>query len=119
MKHVYSLIILFTCAANLFAQAPHKFNYQAAARNVAGQPLVNQNISVRFTIRDISATGPMLYQEKQLFTTNQFGLFSGIVGDGQVLVGDFAAINWGINSKYLQVEYDPEGGSNYLLVGNQ
>lgn len=119
MKHIYTLLLTLLIVANIAAQAPHKFNYQAIARNAGGQVLANQNISVRFTIRDISPTGPILYQEKQLFTTNNMGLFSGLIGNGTILSGDFEAINWGINSKYLQVEYDPEGGNNYLVVGNQ
>lgn len=61
------------------AQVPHKFNYQAVARDASGSVLTNQNVAVRFTIRDISATGPILYQEKQILATNQLGLFSTLV----------------------------------------
>lgn len=119
MKHLIFLILIICAAVNLPAQAPHKFNYQAIARNAAGQALSNQTISVRFSIRDISSTGPILYQEKHVLTTNQFGLFTALVGTGDVLSGDFVSINWGLNDKYIQIEYDPEGGSNYLLAGNQ
>lgn len=119
MKHLLFVILLIVSIVNLSAQAPHKFNYQAIARNAAGQVLSNQTISVRFSIRDISNTGPILYQEKHVLTTNQFGLFTALVGTGDVLSGDFVSINWGLNDKYIQIEYDPEGGSNYLLAGNQ
>lgn len=118
MKKQFTLFIALFFSLLAVAQAPHKFNYQAIARNAAGNGLPNQNISVRFTIRDISPTGPMLYQERQVLQTNQFGLFNTKVGDGTVLSGDFTNIAWGVNAKYLQVEYDPDAGNNYLLAGN-
>jgi hypothetical protein len=118
MKKQFTLFItLFSCLLAI-AQAPHKFNYQAIARNASGAGLANQSVSVRFTIRDISATGPLLYQEKQVLQTNQFGLFNTVVGDGIVLSGDFSTIAWGVNAKFLQVEYDPDAGNNFLLAGN-
>ncbi len=118
MKHAFTILFVFLCSVFVIAQTPHKFNYQAIARDVSGNGLSNQNISVRFTIRDISETGPILYQEKQSPTTNQFGLFNTLVGDGVISMGSFSAINWGVNLKYMQVEYDPSGGTNYLLVGS-
>jgi hypothetical protein len=118
MKYIFTLAIIFVLSTLAVAQAPHKFNYQAVARNSSGNILPNQSVSVRFTIRDISETGPVLYQEKQNPITNQFGLFTALVGDGTVSVGDFATINWSVNPKYMQVEYDPAGGNNYLIVGS-
>jgi hypothetical protein len=118
MKQSITLVLFLLFSLFISAQAPHKFNYQAIARNASGNGLANQSISVRFTIRDISSTGPILYQEKQVLQTNQFGLFNTLVGDGSVLSGDFSTINWGLNPKYLQVEYDPNAGNNFLLAGN-
>ncbi len=36
---------------------------------------------------------------------------------GTVVSGTFSAINWGKNAKFLQVELDPAGGSNYTNLG--
>ncbi len=118
MKRIYLFLVLLCVGVLLQAQSPQKFNYQAIARDASGAELTNKAISVRFTIRDISVTGPIVYQETQALTTNQFGLFTTFVGTGTVNQGSFTAIAWGNGAKFMQVEFDPTGGSNYLIVGS-
>jgi microcystin-dependent protein len=101
----------------LKAQVPQKINYQAVARDAAGNPLVNQAISLRLTISDGSSGGPIVYQEASNASTNQFGLFTTAVGGGTVLQGNFSTIAWGNGNKYLRVEYDPAGGASYVDMG--
>lgn len=102
---------------SLQAQAPQKINYQAVARNAAGNELQNQAIAVRFTIYNGSSTGTVVYQETGNVTTNQFGLFTTAIGGGAVVQGDFATVNWGNGNKYLRVEIDPANGTNYTDMG--
>ncbi len=118
MKNIYAILLLLVLTATAGAQAPQKFNYQAIARNASGAIIPNQTISVRFTIRDISETGPVLYQETQALQTNQLGLFYTAIGIGPAGIGTFNTIDWGSGPKFLQVEFDPAGGSNYLIVGS-
>ena len=99
------------------AQAPSLLNYQAVARNSSGAVLANQSVSLRFTIHDINATGAIIYVETQSATTNQFGLFTLLIGNGTVVGGTFSSINWGSGNKYLEVELDPKGGNNYTDMG--
>lgn len=96
-------ILLALCAG---AQVPQSIKYQGVARNAAGNPLANQQITVRITIHDNAATGPVVYQENHVTTTNQFGLYNLNLGTGAVLSGTFAAINWGVNLKYVEQEVD-------------
>ncbi|MBP6730473.1 MAG: hypothetical protein KA149_00350 [Chitinophagales bacterium] len=121
MKNLLQILFIVSCfLANiscLFAQVPQKFNYQAVARNGAGTVLSNQNINARFSLRDQTSTGSILYQETQSFTTNEFGLFTHQVGAGSVMQGMFTGINWSNGSKFLQVEIDPAGGSNFISLG--
>ncbi len=44
-------------------QAPNAIPYQAVARDSAGNPIASQNISLRFSIRDVIATGIIVYPE--------------------------------------------------------
>lgn len=117
-KQTIALFVLILIAQFVWSQVPHKFNYQAVARDGSGAIIANQNISARFTIRDIAATGPIIYQETQHLQTNQFGLFTAIVGEGPASIGNFSTINWGSGIKFLQVEFDAQGGNNYLIVGS-
>ncbi len=99
------------------AQIPQGISYQAIALNGAGTPVVSSNVRVKLSILDTSATGTVLYSETQLKTTNPQGLFNLTIGQGTVVSGVFASINWGTNSKFLKVEMDATGGTTYTPVG--
>lgn len=110
-------IIMIIVSLYAYAQAPQSFSYQAVARNTSNALLSNQNIHIRFTVHNISANGTLVYQETQSTTTNQFGLFTLNVGTGSASIGNFSTINWANGAKYLQVEYDPTGGNNFVDMG--
>ncbi len=117
MRFFQLLIVFLSMIGTSYAQAPQGIPYQAVARNSSGNILANQNIRVRFTIRDSVATGVIKYQETFTPTTNSLGLFNVNVGMGTVLSGTFSGINWGVNAKYMQVEMDPAGGTAYVDMG--
>ncbi len=119
--YIYPFFILFFLftAIPSWGQVPHSIPYQAAARNSSGEVLVSTNISVRFSIRDSIATGTIQYRETHNVTTTHKGMFAVNVGQGTVVAGTFANINWGANYKFLQVEIDPTGGSSYIDMGTQ
>ncbi|MBL0098528.1 MAG: collagen-like protein [Bacteroidetes bacterium] len=93
--------------------------YQAVARDLAGNVYANQNISLRFSIRDNSSNGSIVYSETQTKTTNALGLFTANIGEGTPDIGTFAAINWGTGAKFMQVEMDALGGTSYIDMGTQ
>jgi hypothetical protein len=78
---------------------------------------MNQSISVEISIRDGSQTANIVYQEIDTATTNQFGLFTVAIGKGQIQVGTLTAVNWATGNKYLQVGFDPTGGTNFVNMG--
>lgn len=122
MLKVYSFLFLFLGLlfnSNAICQVPQGIPYQAVARNNAGIIIANQEIRVRFTIRDSVATGTIKYRETFVPTTNSQGLFNVNIGTGSAVIGVFSSINWGQNSKFLQVELDPSGGSSFVDLGTQ
>jgi hypothetical protein len=118
-KKLFTFYLLILLSVNLFAQAPEGVSYQAVARNSGGSPLVNQNISVLFTIRTLISGGTILYRETHNVTTNSLGLFNVNVGQGTPVLGTFSAIAWNSGTKFLQVEMDPAGGSSFVNMGTQ
>lgn len=114
-KIITSLALLF--ALFTFAQVPQGISYQAIALNSSGNPVVSSNVGIRLSILDNSATGTVLYSETQSKTTNPQGLFNLVIGQGTPTTGTFSTINWGTNSKFLKVEMDAAGGTNYVLIG--
>ena len=105
--------LLFSMCLLLRAQAPQQLNYQAVVRNAAGQPVTSGNISVLFQIHDGSATGAVVFQEHDVVQPNQFGLITVPIGAS----GNLATVSWGSGTKYLQVETDVNGGTNYTDMG--
>jgi hypothetical protein len=114
-KFFFALFVLVVLHAG--AQAPQGLNYQAIARSSQGNPLTQQAVAVRFSILDATITGPVLYQETHAATTNQFGLFTLVIGGGTATSGTFNTINWASGNKFLKVEISPDGSANYLLQG--
>ncbi len=116
-----ALALLFTAscmAITAFAQTvPQAVNYQAIARNSAGNPLINQTLCMRFSIDSASASGPIQYRETQTVTTNGFGLFTIKLGMGTVVQGVFANIPWHLGNQYLQAEMDLGCSNNWVDMG--
>ncbi|MBL4592882.1 MAG: tail fiber domain-containing protein [Flavobacteriales bacterium] len=94
--------ILFL-SLGLFAQAPEGVNYQAVARDLSGNPMISTSLTVDFDIREISATGTIVYSQTKSLNTNQFGLFTAEIGVGPASFGTFPGIAWGSSAFYLQV----------------
>lgn len=116
MKKLYITLGLFI--ATLFsAQVPQAFSYQTIAFNSAGTPIANGIVSLKISILENSATGTALYTETHQKTTNAKGLVNLNIGQGTATVGSFGGINWGTGTKFVKVEMDPAGGSNFTNVG--
>src|SRR6476620_7469088 len=116
MKKIILLSALFFTFL-LSAQVPQGISYQAIALNGSGTPVVSSNVGIRLSILNTSASGTVLYSETHVKTTNANGLFNLTIGQGTIVSGTFNTINWGSGSKFLKVEMDAAGGTNYVLVG--
>ncbi len=113
---LFTLLLTWTALNAQVQQPPQAFNYQAIARDSFGNILANRPVSLRFSILDNSAIGPVLYIETFNTTTNAFGLFNLQIGTGRIVTGSFKNIDWSMNSKWLQVELDASGGNNYVVL---
>ncbi len=120
IKHSFKFLwVLLLVINQIFAQAPNTISFQGIARNNTGNLIVNQTVSLRFSIINTTAAGTTIYQETQSATTNELGLFSVNIGTGTVVSGSMATIDWKTNNKFLKVEIDPAGGTTYLNMGTQ
>lgn len=116
MKKIITLLALISTLIT-FSQVPQGISYQAIALNGSANPVVSSNVGIRLSVLDNSATGTVLYTETHTKTTNAQGLFNLVIGQGTPTTGTFSTINWGTNLKFLKVEMDAAGGTNYVLVG--
>ena len=106
------ILILFTTNF-LISQAPSQFTYQSVVRANSGSLVSNQEVSFRFTILKGTELGSIVFEEEHTVTTNINGLATMIIGKGSG-TDDLLEIDWGIDSYFLKVEVDPEGGFNYI-----
>ena len=118
MKKVYIFIILILLFSTyLFAQVPQLINFQGVARDTNENVLINQMISLRLCIVSDSISGNTVYSETHSKKTDNFGLFSLKIGQGDNVLGTFSSINWGNSLSFIKIEIDPDGGINYHLAG--
>lgn len=88
---------------------PVSLNYQAVARNNAGEELKNTNLKVRISILANTANGDVAWEEDHQVTTNNFGLFTLNIGAGNKTAGTASSlknIEWGRSAHFLKVEID-------------
>ncbi|MDP5172651.1 MAG: hypothetical protein NWR72_20580, partial [Bacteroidia bacterium] len=107
MKTQFPLLLCWLLLAPLGilqAQTTKGFSYQAVARNSNGSPIANTAVNLRFQIRENTASGPIMYQETFSPSTNDYGLFNAIIGNGNVELGVFESIEWGSKDYFLVVE---------------
>jgi len=117
MKKLILITAIFLVTMLSFAQAPEKMSYQAIIRNASGQFLQNQNVGVKVSVLQGSASGTVAYSERLTGTTNANGLLSLEIGSGAIISGIFNTIDWSSGNYYLKTETDPTGGTNYTLAG--
>ena len=111
----YLLLLTSLIYFTAFSQSPPLINYQGVARNVAGVPIINQNIGIKFELLQGSASGAVVYTEQQPVTTNSLGLFNTQIGAVNPLTG----INWQNGPYFLQISMDAAGGTSYTFLGTQ
>lgn len=100
---------------------PQSLSYQAEVRNDDGTILSNQNVALKFEILNGSteANSTVLFSERQVGSTDQYGLFTCNIGKGGSLSGTFSTINWSkTGNYYLRVSLDATGGNTYELMGS-
>lgn len=117
-KKVAILIAVFLIAGEFLlqqasAQTPQKMSYQVLIRNNSNTLVTNAQIGMRISILQGSPTGTPVYTETQTPTTNEFGLVKIEIGSGE----GFNSIAWASNTYYIKTETDPQGGTNYSIIG--
>ena len=113
---LFTVIWLTGCPAHS-QPVPQGINYQAVARNESGNLLVDQPVAIKIALLDSTATGTVLYEEIHSLTTNAFGLFNLVIGQGDSLIGDFDTISWGLGAKFIKISVDQTGGNDFIDMG--
>jgi hypothetical protein len=111
MKKTLLTITLVAFATFSFSQTvPQGINYQAVARDASGAVLMNQALTIQFSVISDLATSAVSWQETHSVNTNDYGLFTAIIGGGTTTTigssATFDVIDWGSTTHFLKVEMD-------------
>ena len=112
-----SLVAIATLSLSSFGQAPEGFKYQAVVRDAGNTILNNQSVGMRMTIQQGSIGGTAVYQETFSTTTNAYGLVNLEIGNGTVVTGTFATIDWANGPYFIETAVDVTGGTSYAVMG--
>ena len=110
------LLLILLCLPMIgFGQSvPQGINYQAVARDASGDVLMNQTLTIQFSVISDITTGNVSWQETHTVSTNDYGLYTAIIGQGtSTSVGSsatFDVIDWGASNHLLKVEVDYGNG---------
>ena len=119
LKTYTLLVVLFCLSSMAFSQAPEGINYQAVIRKTSGALLVNSSVAIRVQIKQTSATGTVVFSERQTAITSAYGLVNLVIGQGTLLSGNFSTINWSTGNYWVSLGVDFSNGTNYVDYGSQ
>ncbi len=121
MKKLFTILVPMAIGilltSTLWAQSPEKMSYQAVIRDLDENLVTNQTVGMQISILQGSSSGTAVYTETQMPTANSNGLLSIEIGNGTVVIGDIATIEWANGPYFIETETDPTGGTNYTITG--
>ena len=99
------LVVSIFCTHG-FAQSPKAgINFQAIAKDKAGNPANNRKIYIKSTILKGAANGVVVFGENHESHTNEFGIFNIVIGKGTRYTGvnDIYGIDWSTTNYYFHI----------------
>ena len=116
-KILFVLIFVSTNYLSIGQSVPQAFSYQGIALDANSLTVNSQIIGLRFTISRGEIAGQIVYSEKHFVETSSIGHFSAEIGRGEILQGVFEDIVWNIDSYFLNVGLDVNGGEDFKDTG--
>ncbi|QLH46007.1 MAG: hypothetical protein HWD58_10490 [Bacteroidota bacterium] len=106
LKLLLTGLILAGTPALIESPGSSKFNYQGIARDSKGNPMGKQTLGIKLSVLPTSDATTPEYEEVQTITTNEFGLYTLQIGNGQAVTGTMAEVKWETGNKYIRVSID-------------
>ena len=111
----YVLLLSQILTLSVYSQVPDKMVYQAVVRDSRGELVVNHAVGLRIWILKNNEPVSAVFIESHLTRTNENGLVTIMIGEGNPFLGSMASINWGEGPYFLQTDIDVSGGTQYKL----
>lgn len=118
-KIIICIITIMLVAPCIMAQTtPQGMKYQAIARDLNGEIMPDQPIELRMTLRSNDNTTMDHYIETHSAITNKLGLFSLVIGRGDVQLGTFKDIPWSEENIWISIEIKNQDTNAFTVISN-
>jgi len=117
--HLILLLQLILLASGYSQVIPKGMNYQAVARNIKGEIIPNQKISLKIYIfsNEVSRRTNH-YSEIHEVLTNGLGLFNLIIGEGAKEQGEYGLIPWSSENVWMEVAIQDKRQSGFATISS-
>ena len=112
---IFIATLVSIVASKVRAQVPAKMYYQAVLFDPYDRVLDNRTVGLQLSIIRKDSIDTVVYSETHTTATNASGLASIVIGDGTPISGSLSDIDWSSGNYFLQVKWDPNGDTNYIL----
>ncbi|MFL0353178.1 tail fiber domain-containing protein [Xanthomarina sp. GH4-25] len=102
-------LILLALLFSVISFAQQGINYKAVIKDNSGNVVANQTVTIQFSILK-GAEQNNQYTETHNPTTDNNGIVIVNIGEGTLVNGNYATINWGSEDHFLKVEVDTGSG---------
>lgn len=98
---------------------PKGMNYQAVARDIKGEIIPNQKISLKIHLFGNEGNQRLNhYSEIHEVTTNALGLFNLIIGEGIKEQGEYGLVPWNSENIWMEVAIRDKGQTAFATVSS-
>jgi len=121
MKRVHLILcfLLILMVSGYSQVIPKGMNYQAVARNLKGEIIPNQKISLKSYIFSNEVNRRTNhYSEIHEVLTNGLGLFNLIIGEGAKAQGAYGLIPWSSENIWMEVTIQDKGQSGFVTISS-
>ncbi len=99
MKKLLFFVIHLFVIASVYSQVPNQFKYQALFRDVDGNILSNQEVSVNIKILQGAVNGLSVFEEIHNLTTTSQGIINLNIGS----INDLSVVDWSSDIYFVEV----------------
>lgn len=119
-KMTLLLATVFTLAFQAVSQTPPRgIKYQAVARNLKGEVLANEKITLRISLLSLEAGRQEVhYSEVHEMVTNAVGLFSLTIGNGQSSGQELDRVPWSTRNIWMEVAIREKSTGVFAVISN-
>ncbi len=113
-----SFVFILTVQWGISQSVPKGMNYQAVAHDETGNILANQKITLKILLHSSIDSEEGDYIEEHELTTNEFGLFNLIVGNGKAIAGTFDEVPWATKNIWMEVSTKSDKEQHFKVISD-